>query len=173
MLDDLASSIIEDKPAEPVSHEMGIWIELFEDPFAASDHLRIVHLRERRLAHERLGGHFVAAELQPDPLSHVGDMGVDRPGRAHVVEIVPRHRRELVIHEIVRRGDIFNARQCRNAGDGVGHAERLEEALGHEIVPGLGGDCAARSARPRESKCSDSRTDCGNSMTASNGAAAS
>ena len=91
---------------------------------------------------ELLAAEFALRQLKLDVLGHLGGAGVDGAGGADVVSVPPGHGGRLALDLGVRRGDVVALGEILDARIGRLHAERLEEALGEQVVPrGLRGFC--------------------------------
>src|SRR5213078_2971637 len=74
-------------------------------------------------------------ELKAQPLRHVARVRVDRAGGRNVFQAASGEHTQAVVWGDVRRRDVLRA-GGGHGGDTRGHAERLEDALRDEIVPG-------------------------------------
>ena len=109
------------------------------EPVVQGDPRRPGH-REAFRRHDRLALEAAAAELQPQPLGHVVDARVDRPGAA---ELVGEDRGERHFDRAVHRPEVAQGaglgRLDRLGGQrGVAHPERREDLRGDQRLPALG-----------------------------------
>src|SRR5437762_8745180 len=77
------------------------------------------------------------AELEAEPGDEVANAGIDRAGRTHVVDVVERlNFQGAVLALDVRPGAVRRLFQILGAEGGRLHAERLEQALPDDLLPG-------------------------------------
>ena len=78
--------------------------------------------------------------MRDHPLRQIVHAGDDGSRRRAGVHIFLRQRFQLAGERIVRDRHVLALQQRFDVGEGVGHAERREDAVAHEIVPALAGD---------------------------------
>ena len=131
---DAAAVLHEQFAAVILQHQLG------DGSFGAHDRLRHVHLLDRPGAEQPLFVVSAFAQLQPQPLSHVHDVGVDRAGRPDVVDVPPGDDLHFLFDLLVRRGDVLRQAELRHTGVALIHAKRLEDAVADELIPRFLGD---------------------------------
>ncbi len=141
---DERAAIVLEEPAEAVGGEAGPGelrggVELID-----RDHdLGPEELSERVFAHEPLIAPLASVQQEAEPAGHVHDVGVHGAGGSDGVDepdTGPGDELQRVVDLVVDGGDVLAALQENALGDGLGHAEGLEDPLADQGVPrGIGG----------------------------------
>src|SRR2546430_17134987 len=69
--------------------------------------------------------------------SQIRHVGGDPPGGGNVVDRIERDDPQLAVLDRMRRGGVSTRREECRGRPGLGHAERREDAVLHEVVPVL------------------------------------
>ncbi len=83
--------------------------------------------------------HSPAVQHEPDPVGHFAGASVHCAGGSDVVEVSVRDRTQYAADHVVRRGYVARRVQSHHRSSSVAHAERYEQALAQEPVPGQSG----------------------------------